>query len=71
MSYYSSPAEMYTARADRYKRNGDYHWAMAKNGEGNFHYGKARHCYGISAENREKAAWAKAAGATFRSSRSR
>ena len=55
MSFYKSHYEMYTARADRFKRDGDRHWAMAKNGQGNYHYGKAKACYSRAEENVLKA----------------
>ena len=51
MAFYKSPADMYSARADRFKRDGDRHWAMAKQGQGDFHYGKAKTCYARAAEN--------------------
>lgn len=51
MAFYKSPADMYSARADRFKRDGDRHWAMAKQGQGDFHYGKAKTCYAMAAEN--------------------
>ena len=45
MAFYSNPEEMYKARAKRSKKDGDMHWAKAKNGEGEYHYGKAKKCY--------------------------
>ena len=51
MAFYKSPADMYSARADRFKRDGDRHWAMAKQGQGDFHYGKAKTCYARADEN--------------------
>lgn len=66
MSFYQSPADMYASRADRFKRDGDQHWAMAKNGEGGFHYGKARFCYEQAAVNRAKAEQARVGGSVFR-----
>ena len=65
MAYYSSPEEMFAKRAERYKHDGDRHWAMAKNGEGSFHYGKAKSCYGQAASNKAKAENAKATGAIW------
>ena len=44
MGYYKSPKDMFTQRADKFKRDGDRHWAQAKNGEGDFHFGKAKDC---------------------------
>ena len=66
MGFYRSPADMYASRADRFQRNGSRHWAMAKSGEGDFHYGKARICYEQASVNRAKAEQARASGATFR-----
>lgn len=66
MGFYSSPEEMYRRRADRFKRDGDLHWAKAKSGSGDFHYGKAKVCYGQARENLEKAEKAKATNATFK-----
>ena len=34
MGFYKNPEEMYTARAERFRRDGNTHWAQAKNGEG-------------------------------------
>ena len=65
MAYYKNPEEMYTKRADRYKREGDRQWAMAKNGEGDYHYGKARDCYREEAANRRRAEAARDAGAAW------
>ena len=55
MSFYTSPADMFSARADRFKKDGDRHWALAKSGQGDYHFGKAKYCYGQAALNREKA----------------
>ena len=66
MGFYSSPEEMYKARASRYKKEGDRHWAMAKQGEGGFHYSKARACYEQERINQAKAERSKQTGATFR-----
>lgn len=66
MGFYQSPADMYASRADRFQRDGSRHWAMAKSGEGDFHYGKARICYEQAAVNRAKAEQARASGAAFR-----
>ena len=30
MAFYNSPEEMYKARASRFKKDGDIHWAKAK-----------------------------------------
>lgn len=68
MSFYASPADMFSARADRFKKDGDRHWAMAKNEHGNYHFGKAKYCYNQAAMNREKAAQASQQGLTFCSS---
>ena len=65
MGFYKSPASMYSARANRFASDGNRHWAMAKNGYGDYHYGKAKFCYEQASINRAKAAQARAAGATF------
>ena len=65
MSYYNSPEEMFAKRAEKYKREGDRQWAMAKNGEGDYHYGKAKVCYNQAAENQARAENARATGATW------
>ena len=31
MGFYKNPKEMYTARAERFRRDGNTHWAQAKN----------------------------------------
>lgn len=67
MIYYTSKAEMYSARANRFKRDGDRHWALARNGDGNYHYGKSKICYEQSKANHVRAEQARAAGETFRS----
>lgn len=65
MGYYKTPEEMFDARSEYCKRDGDRHWAMAKNGRGGVHYSKARDCYNQAAENKRKAKQARAAGASF------
>ena len=65
MAYYNSPEEMFAKRAENAKREGDRHWAMAKNGEGDFHYGKAKTCYEQAAANQVRAEQAKATGAAW------
>lgn len=55
MAFYKNPEEMYKARAKRFKEDGDRHWAMAKSGEGNFHYHKAKKCYDEEKYNKDKA----------------
>ena len=65
MGFYKTPEEMYNARANRFKHDADRHWAQAKNGEGDYHYGKARMCYREAASNRAKAERAREAGETF------
>lgn len=71
MGFYKNPGDMFSARANRFKRDGDRHWAMAKGGEGNFHYGKARFCYEQAKVNRAKADNARATGATFHKGRAK
>lgn len=65
MAYYKSPEEMFAKRAENAKRAGDRHWAMAKNGEGNVHYGQARNCYNQATANQARAEQARDAGATW------
>lgn len=65
MGYYKSPEDMYNSRANRFKRDGDRHWALACNGHGNYHYTKARFCYEQAAVNSKKAQIANANNATF------
>lgn len=65
MAYYNSPEEMFAKRAEKYKREGGRQWAMAKNGEGDYHYGKAKTCYRQAAENQARVKNAKAIGATW------
>ena len=55
MAFYKSFEDMYSSRADRFKREGDRHWAMAKSGCGEHHYQKAKSCYDQAALNRSKA----------------
>ena len=64
MAFYHSPEEMYKARASRFKKDGDIHWAKAKNGDGDYHYGKAKKCYNEAKINEEKAK--KAKGLSFK-----
>lgn len=66
MGYYKSPEDMFTSRADRFTRDGNRHWAMAKGGYGDYHYGKAKFCYKQASINRDKADNARATGATFK-----
>lgn len=65
MAYYNSPEEMFAKRAEKYNSEGNRHWAMAKNGEGDYHYGKAKVCYSQAAINQAKADKAKEAGTTW------
>ena len=65
MAYYATPADMYEKRAENFQNSADRHWAMAKNGEGDYHYGKAKSFYAIAESNREKAEQARADGATW------
>lgn len=55
MSFYASPEAMYSARADNYRKCGNAHWAMAKSGYGDEHFGIARKAYDKARENEEKA----------------
>ena len=67
MAFYSSPEEMYLARARRFKKDADMHWTKALNGEGDYHYGKAKKFYEEAKLNREKAA--KAKGLSFKTAK--
>lgn len=69
MSFYKNPEEMYTARANRFKRDADRHYAQAKAGEGGYHYTKAKAAYERAAVNQQRAAEAEATGAIFHSGR--
>ena len=66
MGYYSSPEEMYRKRAENAKKSADRHWAMAKSGEGAYHYGQAKKGYDYASENQAKASAAKASGSTWK-----
>lgn len=55
MAFYKNPEEMYTARANRFKSDGDRHWAQGKNGEGDWHFGKAKEKYAEAERNVQKA----------------
>lgn len=55
MGFFKNKSDMFNHRAERFKQEGDRHWAAAKNGQGNFHYEKAKKCYDQANENREKA----------------
>ena len=65
MGFFKTPEEMYLHTSKRFKRDADRHWAMAKNGEGDYHYGKARWCYEQVRENERKARKAAKEGWTF------
>lgn len=64
MSFYKDFEEMYNARAKRFKKDADRHWAMAKSGEGDYHYTKAKEFYKEAEKNRIKAEESK--GKSFR-----
>ena len=64
MSFYKDVEEMYNARAKRFKEDADRHWAMAKSGEGDYHYAKAKEFYNEAEKNRMKAEESK--GKSFR-----
>lgn len=36
MGFFKTPEEMYDHAAKRFKKDGDMHWAKAKNGEGEY-----------------------------------
>ena len=54
MSFYKDVEAMYNARAKRFKEDADRHWAMAKSGEGDYHYAKAKECYREAKKNTMK-----------------
>lgn len=53
MAFFKSKAEMYEARANRFEKEGKTQWAKAKNGEGNFRYGKAKKDFAEADRNRQ------------------
>lgn len=55
MGFFANPKEMFEHRANRFEQDGKRHWVKAKNGEGSYHYGKAKECFDRAAEAREKA----------------
>ena len=55
MAFYKDKEEMFQHRANRFEREGKEHWAKAKNGEGDYHFGKAKKCFEQAKENKEKA----------------
>ena len=65
MAYYKSPEDMFSRRAKQAKASADRHWAMAKNGQGGYHYTQARDSYDYAAVNQAQANKAKESGATF------
>ena len=65
MAYYKSPEAMYAARERRFQESGDRYWALARSGEGDAYYSKARFCYGQAAENHRKAERARNTNATW------
>lgn len=69
MAFFKSPEDMYTACAKSFKAQGDAHWAMAKNGQGGFHYAKAREFYEDAAYNEANAKRCRDTGATFAKSK--
>ena len=65
MGFFKSPEEMYKHRASRFKHNGDIHWAKAKCGDGDYHFGKAKKCYTEAEKNLKRAELAKSSNAKF------
>lgn len=65
MAYYASPEEMFEKRAEKARREGNRHWALAKNDDGDFHYGKAKKFYKYAEENLAKAEKARTTGASW------
>ena len=66
MGFFKTPEEMYDHAAKRFKKDGDMHWAKAKNGEGEYHYGAARKAYKRAEASLEKAKTAKEEGWQFK-----
>ena len=56
---------MYSARATRFKKQGDTFWARAKSGESGGFFGKAKNCYEQARINKERAEQARKTGAKF------
>lgn len=59
MAFYENPEEMYKAWAKNSKKDADRHWAQGKNGEGDWHFGKAKKLYAEAEENKKRAKEAK------------
>ncbi|MBO5176523.1 MAG: hypothetical protein J6K15_11885 [Lachnospiraceae bacterium] len=55
MAYYSSPKAMYEEKAAKAKKTADVHYAKAMNGEGDYHFGKAKTYYKSAGDFSEKA----------------
>lgn len=65
MGYYKTPEEMFSARADKYQKQADQHWAKAKSGGHPSHYHTAKELYKKAEENRAKAVNAKTSWGSF------
>ena len=65
MGFFKTPEEMYDHAAKRFKKDGDMHWAKAKNGEGEYHYGAARKAYKRAEASLEKAKTVKGSSLYF------
>lgn len=66
MAFYKDLEDMFSQRAKRCKTEGDSHWAKAKNGEGQYHYGKAKEFYDSAKANQKKADEARKNNSKFR-----
>lgn len=55
MAFYKNPEEMFKARSEKYKKAGDMHYAKAKNGGGEGHFGAAKKNYRSAEIEQEKA----------------
>jgi hypothetical protein len=47
--------ETYQKVADTFQKKGDKEWAMAKSGDGGYHYDNAKHDYSTAEKARKKA----------------
>lgn len=53
MAHYKSKADMYEGRANRSEKDAKMHWAKAKNGDGDHHFGKAKKSYAEADRNKK------------------
>lgn len=55
MSTYKNKSEMFRKRAEQLRKQADVEWSKAKNGQGDYHYAKAKKLYAMAEENEKKA----------------